>query len=314
MSALPKDITHWIIAEEIYENLENEEIKKIIARYKDLYYIGAISFDIPFFAVGKDSKKRNAISDSLHKNSSYSTLAKILGEKEVVSGAALAFLLGTISHIIVDSSFHPLIFYYTGDYHDKDNTKRKLAITKHREFESKLDLYFRNKIKLKNHYLMTNSYKNKKISKDELNSLLSREYAVFERLHNDEISSMLKSYMSFQYLFSSKVLYYTLKLINKFSKQDLSETIALFYPKKDCIDYSFYENNISYKHPVTGEDYNESILDIKERAVERSVSIFSLFANDGTRENLINVLKEIEIPNLDTDMVGVTSNEMKYFV
>jgi len=47
-----------------------------------------------------------------------------------------------VSHIAVDAVFHPLVYYSTGDYYDRDAERRRLARTQHRLFEVYLDSWF----------------------------------------------------------------------------------------------------------------------------------------------------------------------------
>ena len=59
-----------------------------------------------------------------------------------------AFLLETISHIAADVQFHPVVYYFTGNYHDPDPRERIRAQGRHRLFEVYLDSWLRPRVKL----------------------------------------------------------------------------------------------------------------------------------------------------------------------
>ena len=47
---MPKEITHWILAEKAYRTLETKSgLKAIIKQYKNLYLAGAVIMDTPFY-------------------------------------------------------------------------------------------------------------------------------------------------------------------------------------------------------------------------------------------------------------------------
>ena len=314
---MPKDITHWIIAEKVFEKLDNTEMIEIINKYKHLYYIGAISFDIPYYCLGKKSNEFTGISDNLHNPIMCSPLGVISNMLQEYSNEVpeyvIAFILGTITHIVVDDAFHPLVYNYTGNYFDNDERRRDIAISNHREFESRLDLYFKKTKKLDNSYLMIKSYFHRNISKNDLLELLCVEYFNNKNIQKKGVYKTLSTYSILQFLFNKKIIYFTLKNINKVFKNRFSKVLTLFYPLENTIDYDFYINQIQYQHPITGEVFSESIIDIEEKAISKTISLFNVLAKAKTKTELLEILKDINIPSLKTGLGKYTSKNMKYF-
>lgn len=311
---MPKEITHWCVAKKAFEEMEASELKEALKVYKNVYYLGAISFDIPYFSVGKKSRQIADIANNLHQSVSENKLGELLNYmKKSDEDYVRAFVLGIVTHIITDSAFHPLVFYLTGNYHDNNPDKRSIAVCKHREFEAELDLYYKYTNKLENNYSSLESYNNKGIAKDEFLNLLSLEYENDYGLTKKDICKSMKAYFITQHLFFSNILYRLVSTLNNFFGLKLSQIIACFYPPTKSIDYSFFTNIIDYKDPVTGEAFNQSISDIEKKAVRSIIEIFRQISNAGDKNEVADIVKKVSAVCLDTGSKEYTSKDMKYF-
>ena len=145
---MPKEIVHWLIAEQTACLLRGTPLEKIVAANPECLRFGAIFPDVLFYLVGKRSSRRiGRLGDILHGTGgedTYRLLRSLLEitETSEASGPLTAFWIGVASHLQADIVFHPLIYYLTGNYHDECPEKRTLAIQRHRRLEVMLDMYF----------------------------------------------------------------------------------------------------------------------------------------------------------------------------
>jgi hypothetical protein len=145
---LPKEITHWHLGVEalkgsapLYSRMKENSL------FESAFLLGAVSHDSPYFSDpfipgaediaellhGKHGEDTFMIVRNL-----FRTGMRFEGEARYVH---YYFALGLLSHIILDSVVHPLVYYVTGDYYAKSKKERARARTAHRNFESILELY-----------------------------------------------------------------------------------------------------------------------------------------------------------------------------
>ncbi len=109
---MPKENTHLWIANKVFENIENKEVKGIIESYRGEYNLGSVAPDILLYSYktadiarklhGKYNQKTNKIVFDLLKN-------KVSYQND----QNLAFILGYLTHCSADSNFHPAIEYFS---------------------------------------------------------------------------------------------------------------------------------------------------------------------------------------------------------
>lgn len=54
---MPKEYTHWVLAEKIFLELPGSQIKHLIEQNKNLYYLGAVIPDTPLYTCRKPYKE-----------------------------------------------------------------------------------------------------------------------------------------------------------------------------------------------------------------------------------------------------------------
>lgn len=139
---MPNIITHKIFAEEVFKQCAKKDIKDIIEKHVQLFYIGSNGPDFLFFYHAKPwealkDHSLNVIGSKLHKqgiNAFYeSAIESIQKEKDPFQKEAqLAYIMGHLCHWALDMKTHPYIFHRTGD------CKGESASLHHR-FESMMD-------------------------------------------------------------------------------------------------------------------------------------------------------------------------------
>ena len=63
---MPKEVTHWIIAEKIFQAMpKNSSYKAAIEQHKDVYYLGAVLHDALYYYTG-DNRQIKILPDQMH--------------------------------------------------------------------------------------------------------------------------------------------------------------------------------------------------------------------------------------------------------
>lgn len=108
---MPASYTHYYFAREIYANLNDQNIQKIIEKYPDLYFIGCHGPDINFFY---HPYKNNKVIDQAYaihdtRASDFFNHALEIVRSSSNQEASWSYLLGFLTHFILDSNCHPYI-------------------------------------------------------------------------------------------------------------------------------------------------------------------------------------------------------------
>lgn len=142
---MPKENTHLNFAYGLLGDFHRQAILKDISENIWHYLLGSIIPDT--FYYGSSSKYRR-ISESFHGkdgNPTNTTIIEVIENSH--SNKDLAFILGYISHCALDITFHPIIYYLSGNYYDETPEKRNHAVYLHRHLETCLDMDIRNTIR-----------------------------------------------------------------------------------------------------------------------------------------------------------------------
>ena len=168
---MPKEYVHWVFAEKIFLQ-SPEKVKGIINLNKDLYYLGAIAPDTPYYYLRGDEKesfrKAADFAHGRYKNNTLGFLTRIFDSyHHNLTDEMWAFLLGVVTHVFTDSTMHPVVFHFCGDPKNKNPKIYTNAHIRHRVFESWLDIKYQQEFPLSNKGKYKISYK-KLGSKKEL--------------------------------------------------------------------------------------------------------------------------------------------------
>lgn len=317
---MPKEITHWLVATKVLDNLHNSRLKAMVSRNRDYYLMGAVIYDSPYSYPGLTSKQKEfrKIANQLHGVNGENVLQPF---QNLVTRAIaepdeklLAFALGVFTHVVTDSVFHPMVYYFTGNYYSEDKHKQNQAVSNHRWLETRLDLWFLDK--LQDRVSLDKKFLRQIVGgTSDIASLLEnfcREIPVNKPLEKGRTyKNSLTCHSFFQRLFFNGWLRLTLTLL--LGKKH--KLVALFYPAK----ISFKgELGFSYLHPITGEEIETSFLRLWEEACEKIEGFIREI------DELLNLLEENElgldeffstIPtrSLQTSMFGEKPSEMKFF-
>lgn len=330
---MPREKLHWSVLEEAKNRLkEDSSVKEILSSNKSASMIGAMAHDAPYYyKLGKSPQEKvGAFLHGSFENDTFLPLRKLAKDifeqgpkasKEQLD-VQWAFLLGMCSHFATDIVFHPLVYWWTGDYYHKNEKERLDARRKHRLFEVYLDEYISSKKALS----ILSLRKELGADFELIISLLDRNILLkhFPEIHEDILESELDKnfwHGAINYLgagqaaFTNKpvgALFRALKIV--FSSK-LPEIEALFSYKRFSPE-SIFSRPLYFKNPVSGEERTLSIEDLREEAIEETVSIYEDFEKIDFHykdKSSLKVLEEIKGFSLNFGIEGSNKYSAKFF-
>ena len=310
---MPKEITHWILAEKAYGQLpDRSRLKAIIEEHRHLYLIGAVLPDAPYvylFGPHKARIRRAALAIHDPKESSFDPLRNLIEHyrRPNVPDFVWALIAGVVAHFYADATVHPMVFYFAGN----DGSNRQTEI-RHNTIETALDLHYLNRVPLKNRELFFVSLREMGASFGELSEFLALLLGLDPKRSAGLMKRIIGYYSLTQWSFSKGWLLRTLVWLNGLPGIDLESKLNYFYPKYQAVDLPFFRNEIRYRHPVTGEPQRKTIADLESDFLADMKPLETL-----ETDLIQNPDPEFSClrnrPNLLTGLVGATSRDMRFF-
>lgn len=300
---MPKEITHWLIAEEVFNGLDNTSyLKKIISCHKNLYLLGAVLPDsLLYMKFGKDAAAIRKRTNEIHNaTDTFYFLKKYMDEYTgTVPDAEVALLSGIITHFCADSVFHPFTYFFGG---------REEA--KHFTLETYTDLYFKGK-KIPSHkYLFKNVLKSVEVDTDQLIEAVYKIFFKARKIDKESIKKMFTQHSFMQSQFDRMTPGIILQCINLLPGINMANYLGLFYPAFKPEPGTFLNRKYDYQHPVTGENLSSTLDELKKRTVDLVVSLFNgMYTGNTLHKETLSTLHG----NANTGLPGKTIHDMHYF-
>ncbi|MCF8090915.1 MAG: zinc dependent phospholipase C family protein [Desulfotignum sp.] len=267
---MPKEISHWYLAGLVRENLPEKSVfYKPLHTHENLFFLGAVAPDIPFYyLLGPKKNRIQAASDPFHSPDARA-LAPVLSffDSMIFSQpdpAALSLGAGIICHILSDTAFHPLVYYYSGIFPEHPG-----ATARHRQFETALDLYFQHLAGPGARTCLGSILENVEVSKSLLLKLLGKLFNLAGYHERTCLGYAVRSQAFYQTLFRCTFLYRILHRMNQTRHRMSDSALSLIYPVKQGVALPFFYQKFQYQDPVTGRHCKASIPDLT-RQVKRS--------------------------------------------
>ncbi|HWP97839.1 MAG TPA: zinc dependent phospholipase C family protein [Syntrophomonadaceae bacterium] len=303
---MPKEMTHWTIAKKIFDSMDDSFIKSCIDHYQELFFIGAVAFDTPYYVTGRYHPLFQSIAQYLHGvhgENTFEPLVRAFKQyPESISEATMALLCGMLTHIMIDGEFHPLVYYLTGDYHHPNPAMRNRAMSSHRKLEAELDLYYTRNFELFQPGFLSHCLQHKRISDEELYPLLSLIYFDATQPYQNQIMQAIQTQARMLQRFTSRRLFHFYRVANFMSQGRLYPTLALFYPPIDQNTGERFRGEIEYVHPCDLEKRRERIEEIEKRAISRSLLILEQWAQASSGRDLVQWSDQMAGPSLETGL------------
>jgi hypothetical protein len=275
---MPALITHQLIAEEVYNTLD-DRIKDTI-KDRQLYYFGAQGGDPFYLYKYMTVRKKINFGKALHRGEIYKTFSGFKDYLERTGEvAALSYVLGYITHYATDIIFHPFVYFLINKYQDKDNKIRNRDKL-HYLIEGDLDVFLLQKYKgneIKN-YRYPLSFQD--IQTDKIFKLFEKIYFDLcgEELNNNSFSKSIKRYFLYNKMLSDP----------KYKKQKFISDVEDFFNISHIVSYLFkrqtpddkyinIENEVWHNLENPEGLKNHSAVELYEKSVELSIKLIEIF-------------------------------------
>lgn len=274
---MPKEATHWIAAHRTAACLAGTEWGAAAQRCPGALQLGAVFPDLPYYLTGTSSLARNAAElgnryHGAHGEDSYDLLRALLASlREDGAEPHQAMLVGVASHLCVDASFHPWVYYETGNYYDPDPARRTMAVRDHRRLEGWLDIVVCGGIDQVRSYRATTIWQRMEQSPELLLQWAARHQKHFnvERI----LEAANARFLEAQSWFGNPVAARVAGWIEPLLPPSARELTALFYQCPHSEDWNRLQGVQTFRNPVTGETASASIEELLERGVEAGVAL-----------------------------------------
>jgi hypothetical protein len=288
-----KENTHLSLAYLVLHRLKNEAVSAPIAAHTKEYLLGSILPD-SFHYAGLQN-----VSARLHGRNGEHTSALVFRmlsyiKQHKTTEQDRAFVYGYLTHCAADIVFHPAVWYFAGHPDSAD------ARYRHFRFETWLDQHLHRRP----YQVMPRSRTVRGLSFPQILSdylAIDRPYPTTERAVRRQLAASV--------LFRTQSIY-TLVRAAGFIPQ-MREFRGLFYAD---VRRSTYTENLSYRHPVTGEEHSLRVHDLLSQSVMLSrkliVCAHAYIENSITKRAAEHILSG---QSLETGLVGVGIQRMRYF-
>lgn len=304
---MPAFYTHYTFAKKLYSNFSNKLKDNIDYDY---FLLFAQSFDIFYYDFGMFKKNRlgRQLAHDGHRIKRKEFFDNILKFKKQYPNNTYinSFLYGTLSHYILDATFHPYIFYKTGTFKKKNKETYKYSGL-HTKFELLIDEYFYRK---------------------ESNGLFYKEkfYKLYNNIKNPPIELInfldLVFYETFQITKGGKRFFKCLKkwyFVNKHIKYDplgfkriIYKFIDFIKPNKyrKIVYYSFYTKNLNVLEVINGN--HNTWFNPANKSLKYNYDVDDLF--NISLNKYLNIIKDFNnIPNISYFSGLEENSRLKYF-
>jgi hypothetical protein len=307
---MPKEITHVALAEQVRRVLpETSKFFQPVQTFPLLFLIGAVCPDSPFYYLAGPQKKQvQALANPFHRPNKEALLPVLNFLNQHRTPWARALAAGTVCHIMSDSTFHPLVYYYAGM-----NGIHTGATARHRYFETAMDVHFQYLFRGK-----TRLYKiirRAEISRQKLYQLMA---GLFLPQHSNTslVKHALQWHSTLHTLFGASVIRKgTIKMADT-SHPVPDSSAGLIYPFSNPCFLPFFSGRLKYRHPCSGAFYATDLLTLIRQVVNATLAVLdSIDRAMGTckknekREGLESlVLADRALPDICPDLPANTFN------
>ncbi len=301
---MPKEISHIALAQKVSEQLPQDSLfNDPIKTHHHLYLYGAVAPDIPYFYIlGRNKKKIQALTQGFHTTDSNSLLPilKFLKHFPQKDPDALAFAAGICCHILSDTHFHPMVYYFAGmdDVHEG-------ATARHRLFETAMDFYFW-------HLLTDKRTLSLKFLKNRLEITGHRfryfVHTLFALESGSDARCLDKSvtyHQIIQALFFSGPFYKTIRYLYDHKVIKKSRYHALCYPYKEAIHLKFFNSPITYRDPCNGGHHTITMETLTQKTMTRTITLLNIIEKTIIKtEDITCVMDHPDLPEIRPCLVN----------
>lgn len=314
---MPKELTHWTLAERaLFELDDDSPLEKIIREHKHLFLIGAVLPDTPFYVISDPfARELRILGNGIHDTgeNSYKPVARVFDTyRDNLPPGVIALMAGVLSHLCADIAFHPFVYYFCGGRN----------LVRHFRMESYIDLYF---LEQENgpplryfRDLYPGFYHKGEMDHQRFIDVLRCFFQASPELPDTSLEKTLRVHARFQRQFDRRFVGWLVRVIGLLPGVRTREMAGLFYPplkKPFCRKHPpLFPGDYRYRHPITGENHCRSLDQLADETVNDTVKLFRLMeAHLDHPCKLSEELSRLEGPNLLTGLPGEKKENMTRF-
>lgn len=309
---MPKEISHIALAESVRDQLTGGSIfHEPVMTHVNLFLYGAVAPDVPYFyLVGPRIKLIQSLTRQFHTpdESSLVPILDFLRQFPQKDPDALAFAAGLCCHILSDTHFHPMVYYFAG----MDGV-HKGATARHRLFETAMDLYFRQSLTDDRKKSLWFLFRRLEIPVKRFRYLF---HALFN-LKNDRLARYLNRSIQFhqmiQALFFSPKIYNIIQYLNDRSLIRGAEYLALCYSHTGPAILEFFNKPITFLDPCRGTVQTVTLKHLAEKTANRVITLLDIIEDTLLKKgDVVSVIDHPDRPEIRPCPAG-KRNSFKYW-
>jgi len=286
---MPKENTHAAFAYSVLDQLSGSALKQALSAHLDVYLLGAISPDTFYYS------PYSGVSEHLHGKTGNPTnelLPDLLQNRREMRD--VAFACGYLTHCALDITFHPMIYYLSGNYYDPDERLRAHAVYRHRHLETCMDLYLGNRLRIH------------KLFKDSLVEGLAFERSVSGTFSVPPaaIRTAYRSQLLYNRAFASPAAWMLARVLLTFGLMRDPNARGLFYGDCRADTEDPFSGFIVYRDLLTGHEYISTVSALIATAREKAVDMIqAAWSHVQGAMTMHDLLRAIPGESLDTGKV-----------
>ncbi len=296
-----KENTHLFFAESVLNRLNDKSLKKILEKNKGYYLLGSVFPDVFYH-----NKKTFNISQILHGREREKTNELIFEflklAKDERDEKVFAFTLGYISHYVLDVYMHPVIYYLTGNYYDKDLAKKFKAMLHHRQLETFWDK------QITKSFFLCKKLKISLLRNLKLNKIIQNRYQIKE----NELIKVFEQCKKNNRLFRNHSAYLLVAFLVRFGFYKDKAILGFFSFTKNT-ELENLNDNLNYRDLITGEYKKDNLYDLIEKSEIRFLNLLDfVYEYYNNKISFEDLEKEILGESLDTGKVNYSVDDIIY--
>lgn len=273
---MPKEITHWILAERTLEALPSgSSLRETVARHREAYLGGAVLPDtLAHIFKGAHHPMARRLSQRFHDPDGNSYAPLIAAEARFPEGmppALFSCFLGVVSHMEADIALHPYVY----------GTAASDCIGEHYRIETEIDVDFLSRGSAPSQRRLDTL-----LGASTREVLASAAGLLFDpegELPREALEHSVALHCRFQSMYDRFFWKMAVRLLARVCGSPFREQRHLFYPvrrrKKGGLKAG---RETGWRHPESGEWMTLSLEDLARQAVRRTVEVFGRIEKAGS--------------------------------
>jgi len=295
---MPKELTHWIIAQRALDGLDaDSRIGDVIRGHHRLYLAGAVLPDTLLHLFrGPHAAAALALAHRFHDtvDNSYGPLIAVEQRHDgVLPPPLLACLLGVITHMLTDMTFHPFV-YSQANADDMGG---------HYRVETAIDVHF-----LEHGFAPPIRLVAELVDSTTSPCLVDALAQLFDptgSLPRPALEHALRLHCRFQALYNRTIWKLAVRLLARLLGPPFRDQQHLFYPLASGKKTDLVGEIAEWRHPCSGVLMRKSLEQLADDATTNIVKTFKSIEKEG---NLSATLESDPGANLLTGMHGACHN------